>query len=174
MTLEHRRLAVTNLAHDFHRALAIRTEGHLRSGQERDDPQGPLASTALGGRSHDDVTICDGVSSCTKSAVDAAAARSSGDTSFALAPARWRPFAARLAHCFASDGKTGQPRGNGRSCSRGSDEGRSASSLGEARQSSESEQATKRSVAKLRVAVTARAKCGQCTMTASKTDRRTS
>jgi hypothetical protein len=93
--------------------------------------------------------------------------RSPDGESFPSAAAVW------LAHCFASDGKTGQPRGNGRSCSRSSTDGCSPSSR-EARQSPESEQATKRSVAKLRVAVTARAKCGQCTMTASKTDRRTS
>ena len=74
MTLQHRRLSVTNLAHDLHRALAVRTERHLRPRKERNDPQGPLASTALGGRSHDDATIGDGTSSCTESAVNAAAA----------------------------------------------------------------------------------------------------
>ena len=75
VTLEHRRLSVTNLAHDLHGSLAVRTEGDLGSGQERHHPQSPLASTPLGGRSHGDVTIWEKLGSCTGVAVDVAAAR---------------------------------------------------------------------------------------------------
>jgi hypothetical protein len=76
--------------------------------------------------------------------------------------------------CLASDGKTGQPRGNGRSWSRSAEGTSPVASPGpESRQNPESEQATSRSMAKFRLAVTGRAKCGQWTTTASSTDRRT-
>jgi hypothetical protein len=87
-------------------------------------------------------------------------------------------------HCLARDGKTGQPRGNGRSCSRDPPElrasessdtadGRSGPCPPEVTQSAASEQPTSRSIASFRVAVTERAKCGQWTTTASNTDRLT-
>lgn len=51
VTLEHGRLAVTNLSHDLHGALAVGAEGHFGARHERDDPEGPLAAAALGRRS---------------------------------------------------------------------------------------------------------------------------
>ena len=157
VTLEHRRLSVTNLAHDLHRPLAVRTEGHLGSGQERDHPQGPLASTALGGRSHGDVTISDGP------------AHARDRRRCAAAHERQPEQPGRL-HCLASDGKTGQPPPQKRPivlAHLAGSERLLRRLAAESRQRPESEQATRRSVAKLRVAVTGRAKCGQCTTTAS-------
>jgi hypothetical protein len=76
-------------------------------------------------------------------------------------------FVGKIPAYLAREGKTGQPRGYGRSCSGDSPGGAGS------RQRSASEQATNRSIATLRVAVTARSKCGQWTTTWSNTDRRT-
>jgi hypothetical protein len=48
VALEHRGFAVTNLAHDLHCPLAIGAERHFGARHERNDPQSPLAATALG------------------------------------------------------------------------------------------------------------------------------
>lgn len=57
VTLEHRGLALSNFSHDFDSAVAIRAQRHLRSGDERDDAQGPFTAASLRRRWHRALTI---------------------------------------------------------------------------------------------------------------------
>ena len=146
VTLEHGGLAVTDLSHDLDGPVAVGTKRHLRSRQERDDPQGPLTPAALGRRSQSDTNY--------RGWLEAGARLLRS-----ILPRRETPpatlFGPKIPAYLAREGKTGQPRGYGRSWS-----GRSPGGDG-SRQRSASEQATRRSIATLRVAVTARSKCGQ-------------
>ncbi len=65
VTLQHRGFTVTHLSHDLDGPLAVRAQGDLGAGHQRDDPEGPFAAAALGGRSQSDPTIFDDPSSGT-------------------------------------------------------------------------------------------------------------